>query len=131
VAEHQPSIAFAVQRSDAAVTTAFLSSTGRISRCRDQFANAQAGDDEFAANDITRASLDGESFYPAVQQAVNRVQSREETAATTERRRAAGVGCVSFDLTYGRPHQTATSCADTVSTCLQLRPDRFYGVWLR
>jgi oxygen-independent coproporphyrinogen-3 oxidase len=87
MAEHQPSIAFAVQESDAAVTTAFLSSTGRISRRRDRFANAHARDDEFAANDITRASLDGESFDPAVQQAVNCVQSFEEAAATTERRR--------------------------------------------
>lgn len=74
---------------------------------------------------VTRASLGVQSFDPIVQRAINRVQSFEETAAATERLRAAGVGGVNFDLIYGLPRQTVASCFDTVRQCLKLRPDRF------
>lgn len=74
---------------------------------------------------VTRASLGIQSFDPIVQRAINRVQSFEETAAATERLRAAGVCGVNFDLIYGLPHQTVASCLDTIRQCLTLWPDRF------
>ncbi|GAA3848095.1 oxygen-independent coproporphyrinogen III oxidase [[Pseudomonas] carboxydohydrogena] len=77
------------------------------------------------ANGVTRASLGVQSFDPAVQQAVNRIQSFEDTAAVTEGLRAAGINSINFDLIYGLPHQTVASCFDTVQKCMQLRPDRF------
>ncbi|KRR02809.1 coproporphyrinogen III oxidase [Bradyrhizobium jicamae] len=74
---------------------------------------------------VNRASLGVQSFDPAVQQAINRLQSFEQTAASVERLRRAGVGRVNFDLLYGLPQQTVDSCLDTVAKCVELRPDRF------
>ncbi|WP_230531492.1 oxygen-independent coproporphyrinogen III oxidase [Microvirga roseola] len=74
---------------------------------------------------VTRASLGVQSFDPAVQRAINRVQSFEQTARATEGLRAAGVRGVNFDLIYGLPHQTVESCIDTVHRSIELRPERF------
>lgn len=74
---------------------------------------------------VNRASLGVQSFDPAVQCAINRMQSFEQTAASVERLRHAGVGRINFDLLYGLPLQTMGSCLDTVAKCVELRPDRF------
>ena len=74
---------------------------------------------------VNRASLGVQSFDPAVQRAINRVQSFEATAAATEGLRRAGIAGINFDLIYGLPHQTVDSCLDTVKKCVELRPDRF------
>lgn len=74
---------------------------------------------------VTRASLGVQSFDPRVQNAINRVQSVDTTAAAVEGLRNAGVRGVNFDLIYGLPLQTVTSCIDTVQQCLDLKPDRF------
>ena len=74
---------------------------------------------------VTRASLGVQSFDPAVQRAINRLQSFEQTARCVERLRRAGVGKLNFDLLYGLPLQTVESCLDTVARCIALRPDRF------
>lgn len=74
---------------------------------------------------VNRASLGVQSFDPAVQRAINRLQSFEQTAASVERLRCAGVGRINFDLLYGLPLQTVGSCLDTVAKCVELRPDRF------
>jgi oxygen-independent coproporphyrinogen-3 oxidase len=79
---------------------------------------------ELGASGVTRASLGVQSFDPTVQQAINRIQSFEDTATAVEGLRKAGVGGINFDLIYGLPNQTAASCFDTVQKCLQLRPDR-------
>ncbi|MCP1966559.1 oxygen-independent coproporphyrinogen III oxidase [Bradyrhizobium elkanii] len=73
---------------------------------------------------VNRASLGVQSFDPAVQHAINRSQSLEQTAEAVERLRGAGVGRINFDLLYGLPAQTVASCLDTVETCVALRPDR-------
>jgi oxygen-independent coproporphyrinogen-3 oxidase len=73
---------------------------------------------------VNRASLGVQSFDPAVQQAINRLQSFEQTAASVERLRRAGIGRINFDLLYGLPLQTVDSCLDTVAKCVELRPDR-------
>ena len=74
---------------------------------------------------VNRASLGVQSFDPVVQRAINRVQSFDETAAATKGLRWAGITGINFDLIYGLPHQTVASCLDTVSQCVELRPDRF------
>lgn len=76
-------------------------------------------------NGVNRASLGVQSFDPVVQEAINRVQTVEQTAAATNGLRAAGVRGVNFDLIYGLPHQTIRSCVETVRECVELRPDRF------
>lgn len=78
-----------------------------------------------AAGGVTRASLGVQSFDPAVQKAINRIQSREQTAAATEGLRAAGIRAVNFDLIYGLPHQSIASCLETVKQAVALAPDRF------
>jgi oxygen-independent coproporphyrinogen-3 oxidase len=74
---------------------------------------------------VNRASLGVQSFDPAVQRAINRLQSFEQTALSVERLRRSGVTRINFDLLYGLPLQTVDSCLDTVAKCVELRPDRF------
>lgn len=81
--------------------------------------------DALAYGGVNRASLGVQSFDPIVQQAINRVQRFDETAAATDGLRRAGVTGINFDLIYGLPHQTVASCLDTVARCVELRPDRF------
>lgn len=73
---------------------------------------------------VNRVSLGVQSFDPAVQRAINRAQSFEQTATAVQSLRNAGVSKVNFDLLYGLPLQTVDSCLDTVAKCLALRPDR-------
>ena len=73
---------------------------------------------------VNRVSLGVQSFDPAVQRAINRVQSFEQTATAVQALRDAGVDKVNFDLLYGLPLQTVESCLDTVAKCIALRPDR-------
>jgi oxygen-independent coproporphyrinogen III oxidase len=74
---------------------------------------------------VNRASLGVQSFDPAVQRAINRVQSFDQTARCAEGLRRNGIGKLNFDLLYGLPLQTVGSCLDTVARCIELRPDRF------
>lgn len=74
---------------------------------------------------VNRASLGVQSFDPAVQRAINRLQSFEQTARCVELLRRSGIGKLNFDLLYGLPLQTVGSCLDTIARCIELRPDRF------
>lgn len=73
----------------------------------------------------TRASLGVQSFDPKVQKAINRIQSAETTASAVTNLRSSGIDSINFDLIYGLPHQTVSSCVETVETALQMKPDRF------
>lgn len=73
---------------------------------------------------VTRASLGVQSFDPAVQQAINRIQTFEQTACATDGLRAVGIAAINFDLIYGLPHQTVASCEATVAQALRLGPDQ-------
>ncbi|POA97861.1 oxygen-independent coproporphyrinogen III oxidase [Chromobacterium sinusclupearum] len=73
---------------------------------------------------FNRISVGVQDFEPAVQKAVNRVQSEEETRAVIEAGRAAGIQSVSLDLIYGLPLQTRESMLRTLETALALDPDR-------
>jgi oxygen-independent coproporphyrinogen-3 oxidase len=73
---------------------------------------------------FNRVSLGVQDFNPAVQQAVNRIQSEEETLGLIDHARKIGVDSISLDLIYGLPLQTAESFDKTLDTVLDARPDR-------
>ena len=73
---------------------------------------------------VTRASLGVQSFDPVVQKAINRIQSYDQTARATDMLRGVGIEAVNFDLIYGLPYQTVTSCEDTIEQALDLAPDQ-------
>lgn len=73
---------------------------------------------------INRISLGVQDFDPAVQQAVNRLQSRRQVEALVDSARRAGIASVNFDLIYGLPLQNEASFARTLEQVLQLRPQR-------
>ncbi|WP_157669600.1 oxygen-independent coproporphyrinogen III oxidase [Chitinibacter sp. GC72] len=73
---------------------------------------------------FNRMSVGIQDFNPAVQEAVNRIQSEEETRSVIEAARMHGFKSVSVDLIYGLPKQTAATVAETIIRVLSLRPDR-------
>jgi oxygen-independent coproporphyrinogen-3 oxidase len=73
----------------------------------------------------TRVSMGVQDFDPAVQAAVNRVQSVERTRALVETSREAGFSSVNVDLMYGLPHQTLDAFRRTLDVVVRdLSPDR-------
>ena len=73
---------------------------------------------------VTRASLGVQTFDPAVQVRVNRVQPFDMVAAASDRLRQAGVAAINFDLMYGLPGQTPENVAASTEAAITLRPDR-------
>lgn len=73
---------------------------------------------------FNRLSLGVQDFDPAVQKAVNRIQSEAETFAVLEAARACGFRSVNMDLIYGLPHQTVSSFAATLEKIIAAGPDR-------
>ena len=74
---------------------------------------------------FNRLSLGIQDFDPAVQKAVNRIQSEEDVQELIDTSRDAGFKSISFDLIYGLPHQTVDSFNTTLDTVIAMRPDRF------
>ena len=74
---------------------------------------------------FNRCSLCIQDFDPAVQQAVNRIQSVPDTLRLIEDAREFGFGSISVDLIYGLPKQTVQGFARTLDTVLSSRPERF------
>ena len=74
---------------------------------------------------FNRVSLGVQDFNPAVQKAVHRIQSKEETERTIEWLREDGFISLNIDLIYGLPHQTVGSFEQTLDDVLKLKPDRF------
>ena len=73
---------------------------------------------------FNRISVGVQDFDGAVQQAVNRVQSVEETAAVIAAARQTGFKSVSVDLIYGLPKQHVISFARTLDEVIKLGADR-------
>ena len=73
---------------------------------------------------FNRASLGVQDFDPVVQEAVNRVQSVEQTLAVIDACRANGFSSVNVDLIYGLPAQNLEGFARTLDTVIGARPDR-------
>lgn len=80
--------------------------------------------DAMADCGVTRVSMGVQTFDPAIQQAINRVQTYETVAATADLLRCAGIAGLNMDLLYGLPHQSVESAADTARQLVGLAPDR-------
>ncbi|MBZ0143162.1 MAG: oxygen-independent coproporphyrinogen III oxidase, partial [Rhodocyclaceae bacterium] len=73
---------------------------------------------------FNRMSLGVQDFDPAVQEAVNRVQSIEETETVLRAARENGFKSISVDLIYGLPKQNVISFNRTLEEVIRLSPDR-------
>ena len=73
---------------------------------------------------FNRLSLGVQDFDPAVQVAVNRVQTVKDTFDIIDAARRSGFRSVSVDLIYGLPLQTPASFRHTLEQVLAVRPDR-------
>lgn len=80
--------------------------------------------DALAEIGMTRASIGVQDFDEAVQKAINREQTFEQTRDVVEQVRARGVRSVNCDVLYGLPHQTRQSVERTIDQVLSLEPDR-------
>jgi len=73
---------------------------------------------------FNRLSLGVQDFDPAVQKAVNRIQSEEQTLGIIEAAREAGFKSISLDLIYGLPFQSVDSFDLTLTRVIDASPDR-------
>jgi len=73
---------------------------------------------------FNRMSLGVQDFDPKVQQAVNRIQSEEQTMAVLQAARDEGFRSISIDLIYGLSFQTVDSFAKTLDRIIEVGPDR-------
>lgn len=73
---------------------------------------------------FNRMSVGVQDFDPRVQQAVNRIQSLEETQLVIESAREFGFKGLSVDLIYGLPKQNVISFNHTLDEVIKLSPDR-------
>ncbi|SFP31048.1 oxygen-independent coproporphyrinogen III oxidase [Pseudomonas borbori] len=73
---------------------------------------------------FNRVSLGVQDLDPAVQRAVNRLQTLEETRSIVEAAHTLQFRSVSIDLIYGLPKQTPQSFALTLDEIIALQPDR-------
>ena len=80
--------------------------------------------DTLAKFGINRVSIGVQDFDPAVQLAVNRVQSIEETRAIMNAARDNDVRSINIDLINGLPKQTLKGFTRTLEQVIELAPDR-------
>ena len=73
---------------------------------------------------FNRVSYGVQDLNEQVQEAVNRVQPEEMVRNVMREARALGFRSINIDLIYGLPHQTLESFDETLSTIIELRPDR-------
>ena len=73
---------------------------------------------------FNRISFGVQDFDPAVQEAVNRVQSTDEIKQHIDDARNFGFKSINIDLMYGLPKQTVASFTETLDTTITLNPDR-------
>jgi oxygen-independent coproporphyrinogen-3 oxidase len=84
-----------------------------------------------------RLSLGIQDFDPEVQQIINRMQTVESVATTTNIAREMGYHSINYDLIYGLPLQTVEGLTATIEEVDRLKPDRiaFYSYahtpWLK
>ncbi|MGR8978471.1 MAG: oxygen-independent coproporphyrinogen III oxidase [Gammaproteobacteria bacterium] len=73
---------------------------------------------------FNRISLGVQDFDPAVQKAVNRLQSEDMTFNVLKTARAEGFRSINIDLIYGLPRQTVQTFSGTLDKILAAEPDR-------
>jgi len=78
----------------------------------------------FTAIGVNRASLGLQDINPAVQQAINRIQTPASNRRAVAMLRDAGIAALNLDLIYGLPLQDEAGIAATVDHACSLEPDR-------
>ena len=73
---------------------------------------------------FNRISIGVQDFDPAVQKAVNRNQSYEQTMFAFEQARKNGFHSINLDLIYGLPKQTVASFKETIDKVITMSPER-------
>lgn len=73
---------------------------------------------------ITRASLGVQTFSPALQHAIGRMQPYEDIVRGTEILREAGITSLNFDLMYGLPGQSLADVEQTLDLTMALGIER-------
>lgn len=73
---------------------------------------------------FNRISMGIQDFHPQVQEAINRIQSEEDVRTLVEQCRTMGFESINMDLMYGLPHQTPETFDNTLSSVIELNPDR-------
>ena len=78
---------------------------------------------------FNRVSFGVQDFDPAVQKAINRQQSVEQTIDLIHACRQHDIASINIDLIYGLPQQQLIGFARTLETIIAVRPDRIavYG----
>lgn len=93
--------------------------------------------DTLAGLGFNRMSLGLQDLAPEVQQAVERIQTLEETQSLLRRGRSHGFTGINIDLIYGLPRQTREGFSRTLDAVVALGPDRVavysfaYVPWIR
>lgn len=77
-----------------------------------------------AAIGAEQASLGVQSFDPAIQRAIGRVQPEGMVGIAADLLRASGVTSLNFDLMYGLPGQGLAELEATLRTAVGMNPDR-------
>jgi oxygen-independent coproporphyrinogen-3 oxidase len=106
------------------IVTAFGSSAPEISVELDPRSLDAEWADLLGKVGATRASLGVQTFDPAIQARIGRIQPAETIETAVTRLRQAGVTSLNFDLMYGLPGQGQAELADTLDRTLALAPDR-------
>ena len=73
---------------------------------------------------FNRLSMGIQDFDFSVQEAINRVQTFEDTRDLMWHAREFGFQSINVDLVYGLPHQNKNSFSKTIDLVLELEPDR-------
>ena len=73
---------------------------------------------------FNRISFGVQDFDRAVQRAINRIQTYDQTRLVFEAARDQGFASINLDLIYGLPLQTPATFDQTLDRVLELRPDR-------
>ncbi|MEZ0244458.1 MAG: oxygen-independent coproporphyrinogen III oxidase [Sphingomonas sp.] len=80
--------------------------------------------DAVSASRTSRVSLGVQTFSPAIQAAIGRVQPEESIVETVTLLREAGVTSINFDLMYGLPGQSELDLRDSIERTIALSADR-------
>lgn len=73
---------------------------------------------------ISHASLGVQTFDPALQEAIGRIQPHADVVRAVGGLREAGVRSLNFDLMYGLPGQDLDDLDETLARTLEIRPER-------
>lgn len=80
--------------------------------------------DVLGAVGVSNASMGVQTFDPALQAAIGRIQPDAEIVRGTELLRKAGVSSLNFDLMYGLPGQTLAMLETSLARTVELGADR-------